>query len=371
MKISGSGASCCSRRCSTWRAMMSRKDSPRRTHSSDLARSMPIEVPRPPLSLITAVVGIAARGRLVVDLDVGQRLHVDRLDARLGDHPGLAVLEQAVVVRERLDRDLVDAGVRHLLAGTLSLGTHAPDRRLAACAVSMASDVAARQDGVARPAADHPRRRPLLERSDAPPGRWPSTCSAGSRGTPRGHRRGVRLGRRRARHRPAPRRAARGRQAGDPAGAAARRRPRLGGVRRRPDLRPAHAAGCSSRRAPPRPGRGRRRRRGAGARAGGRPRRACGWAAAAAPTTGRSARVPVGTFTCVLLYDDEVGLDVPREPHDRPVTAVVSPPVCSTFIPAGDLAQEGEPDPTDARVVVGWSPRDDTEGAGAATRSPP
>ena len=30
-------------------------------------------------------------------------------------------------------------------------------------------------------------------------------------------------------------------------------------------------------------------------------------------------RVPVGTFTCVLLHDDEVGVDVPVEPHDRPV----------------------------------------------------
>ena len=37
------------------------------------------------------------------------------------------------------------------------------------------------------------------------------------------------------------------------------------------------------------------------------------------------ARVPVGTFTCVLLYDDEVGVDVPSEPHDRPVTAAASP----------------------------------------------
>ena len=36
-------------------------------------------------------------------------------------------------------------------------------------------------------------------------------------------------------------------------------------------------------------------------------------------------RVPVGTFTCVLLYDDEVGVDVPREPHDRPVTAAATP----------------------------------------------
>ena len=37
------------------------------------------------------------------------------------------------------------------------------------------------------------------------------------------------------------------------------------------------------------------------------------------------ARVPVGTFTCVLLHDGEVGLEVPVEPHDRPVTHVVSP----------------------------------------------
>ncbi|MGZ4457283.1 MAG: 5-formyltetrahydrofolate cyclo-ligase [Nocardioides sp.] len=36
-------------------------------------------------------------------------------------------------------------------------------------------------------------------------------------------------------------------------------------------------------------------------------------------------RVPVGTFTCVLLYDGEVGLDVPAEPHDRPVRAAATP----------------------------------------------
>lgn len=36
-------------------------------------------------------------------------------------------------------------------------------------------------------------------------------------------------------------------------------------------------------------------------------------------------RVPVGTFTCVLLYDDEVGRDVPAEAHDRQVAAAVSP----------------------------------------------
>lgn len=36
-------------------------------------------------------------------------------------------------------------------------------------------------------------------------------------------------------------------------------------------------------------------------------------------------RVPVDTFTCVLLYADEVGVAVPTEPHDRSVAAAVTP----------------------------------------------
>ena len=37
-------------------------------------------------------------------------------------------------------------------------------------------------------------------------------------------------------------------------------------------------------------------------------------------------RVPVGTFTCTLLYDDELlGHEVPAAPHDRRVSAVVTP----------------------------------------------
>lgn len=36
-------------------------------------------------------------------------------------------------------------------------------------------------------------------------------------------------------------------------------------------------------------------------------------------------RVPVGTFTCVLLYDDEVLDEVPADVHDRPVTAALTP----------------------------------------------
>jgi 5-formyltetrahydrofolate cyclo-ligase len=37
------------------------------------------------------------------------------------------------------------------------------------------------------------------------------------------------------------------------------------------------------------------------------------------------ARVPVGTFTCALLYGGEVGVDVPVEPHDRPVAGAATP----------------------------------------------
>ena len=36
-------------------------------------------------------------------------------------------------------------------------------------------------------------------------------------------------------------------------------------------------------------------------------------------------RVPVGTFTCTLLYDGELLDEVPTDAHDRPVTAVVTP----------------------------------------------
>jgi 5-formyltetrahydrofolate cyclo-ligase len=45
-------------------------------------------------------------------------------------------------------------------------------------------------------------------------------------------------------------------------------------------------------------------------------------------------RVPVGTFTCILLYDDEVGVEVPVEPHDRSVTAAVAPSGITRFAAA-------------------------------------
>lgn len=46
------------------------------------------------------------------------------------------------------------------------------------------------------------------------------------------------------------------------------------------------------------------------------------------------ARVPVGTFVCALLYDDELVDEVPRADHDRAVTAVVTPRGVSRAGPA-------------------------------------
>jgi 5-formyltetrahydrofolate cyclo-ligase len=42
-------------------------------------------------------------------------------------------------------------------------------------------------------------------------------------------------------------------------------------------------------------------------------------------------RVPVGTFTCVLLHDGELVDSVPSEPHDRPVTAAATPSGLTRF----------------------------------------
>ena len=209
---------------------------------------------------------------------------------RLGDHAGLAVLEQPVVVRERLDRDLVDTGGRHLVAraAVKPATTHAsivgwPCR----AQPPRASPSAGRQARPARPAADRPQppaagrgRRRRRGAIAEPPARAPER-------TPRRHRRGVRLGRHRARHRPAARRAARRRQAGAAAGAAARPRPRLGGVRRA-GRRCAPARTGLLEPVGPRLGRRRGRDRRRRARPG--PRRlaatATGSAAAAAATTG-------------------------------------------------------------------------------------
>ncbi|HEX6246912.1 MAG TPA: 5-formyltetrahydrofolate cyclo-ligase [Nocardioidaceae bacterium] len=46
------------------------------------------------------------------------------------------------------------------------------------------------------------------------------------------------------------------------------------------------------------------------------------------------ARVPVGTFVCTLLYDEELLDEVPAEPHDRAVTAAVTPGGVTRFRPA-------------------------------------
>jgi 5-formyltetrahydrofolate cyclo-ligase len=45
-------------------------------------------------------------------------------------------------------------------------------------------------------------------------------------------------------------------------------------------------------------------------------------------------RVPVGTFTCTMLYEDELLDEVPTAAHDRPVTAVVTPAGVTRLPPA-------------------------------------
>ena len=75
--------------------------------------------------------------RLVVaDHGVTDRRDVDRLDRVLRDHPGLPVLELAVVICECLHRDVIHAGVahlRHCLGQTWA--THKGKPRLSLCRV--------------------------------------------------------------------------------------------------------------------------------------------------------------------------------------------------------------------------------------------
>ena len=184
MNSSGSRTSCCSRSASTCRAMTSRKVSPSRTSSSDLARSRPIDVPSPPLSLMTTVRREGVRGDVVGDVDVGERLHVERLDGALGHHAGLAGLDEAVVVREHLDRHRVDALGRHLVARLLqSLVAHGPDRRVTDRGRPPATRGLGARPGAAQKTAlrdqlSRPRVAGSAARARArTPRRSPSTCS--------------------------------------------------------------------------------------------------------------------------------------------------------------------------------------------------
>ena len=236
------------------------------------------------------------------------------LDRVLGDHPGLAVLEQPVVVRERVDRDLVDAGAGASSRAPARGRGRCPclpwfDRRLLGWPRHDSGDATIAKTRPARPGADGPATAPARRsaRSTRPPSRR-SRWRCG-RGTPRGHRGGVRLGRQRARHRPAARRAA-----SPPARGCCSRCccPTTTSTGRRTPARASLAP------ATPRPARAvraaARRRRGAA------PPTSCSSPASRSPRPatrlGRGggsydralARVPVGTFTCVLLHDDEVGL---------------------------------------------------------------
>ena len=258
-------------------------------------------------------------GGLVVDLDVGDRLHVERVDRVLGDHAGLAALDQPVVVREDVDRHRIHAGGLHLLARLpQSFRVHASIVGLLCAGVH-----GGRKTGPSRPAARCPSTpAPRRHRRARPAARGPP--ARGSRDPPCGHRRRLRLRLQRARHRPAARGPARRRQAGDPAGPAARQRPRLGGVRRPGSTCARRDADCSSPTARcsgptrwPRPTR-------CSCRAWPWGATGCAWVVGAGPTTGCWGGSRSGTFVCVLLNSEEVLDSVPREDHDRPVSAVAT-----------------------------------------------
>ena len=111
MNSSGRGASYFLRRWSTCRAMMSRKVRPAAHAEQRLGAVHAHRGAEAAVELDHGRLPDRLGGDVVVHLDVGQRLHVERLDRVLGDHAGLAVLEEPVVVRERVDRDLVDPGL--------------------------------------------------------------------------------------------------------------------------------------------------------------------------------------------------------------------------------------------------------------------
>ena len=66
------------------------------------------------------------------------------------------------------------------------------------------------------------------------------------------------------------------------------------------------------------------------------------------------ARVPVGTFTCVLLHEGETGQEVPAEAHDRAVTAVATPSGIRRFgVPVSRPGPQGPPGPPGPQGLPG------------------
>ena len=92
--------------------------------SSDLARSSPIDVPRPPFSLMIAVVGERTAGERLRHRLVAQRRHAVGGDVRLGDDPVVARDEGLVLVAEGIDRRLVDPLSSHRVDEPRHIGGH-------------------------------------------------------------------------------------------------------------------------------------------------------------------------------------------------------------------------------------------------------
>ena len=106
-------APCCSRRCSTWRTITSRKEIPSFTSISDLARVIPMLVPSPPLSFSTTTWSSGTPSAAGSSAASGNS--VERLDLGLADHALLALSQQPLVVCESLDCDFGKPLRPHLL----------------------------------------------------------------------------------------------------------------------------------------------------------------------------------------------------------------------------------------------------------------
>ena len=80
-------------------------------------------------------------------------------------------------------------------------------------------------------------------------------------------------------------------------------------------------------------------------------------------------RVPVGTFTCVLLHDGEVGIDVPVEPHDRRMLAAATPSGVVLLDRPGSLAVTASLEAREAGTIR-LRARRSWPGSGSGSRRP-
>ncbi len=319
------------------RAMMSRKLSPSLTGSADFGPVTPIDVPRPPFSLITTVSASAAR---IASASVSRWSRCGRSPTGSMSSsrivPLLTGLEQPVVVREDRDRDVGGAGRAHLLLGLaetfITHGAndrwpgprracggrcggrcHIPSLRVAAFEAFEAGMAA----GSARGTAVAQRAGPATRRRGPVRDRVPRTA-----GRVRADGRGVRRAAARAGGRTADRLVRVARHPGAAADPARRQRPRLGS-RPRPAWSRA-ASGCPNHRST------------SASTPSGPPSWCCARRLAVDESGVRLGRgggsydralahLPPETPVVAVVYDTEVVPELPSDPHDHRVGFALTP----------------------------------------------